>query len=165
MKSTIRNLSTLAALPLLCLLLTGGCEEPETELSRSHAYMDSLRTMLGELRLMDHELNQVIAGRQSGVSAALIVPIVRQKLRPTIQGLLDRTDDLTSTTATADVHDLFHTYLQTRLDAYNLLLQGGAESRPELFEYFGLKQIEAETLGRKLEDLIYKVRSEIPEYN
>ncbi len=154
-------------LPLLCLLLVGsGCgpEEQQTKLSSSHAYMDSVRAMLGEVRLMDHELSQVVAG-QENVSAGMIIPVIRQKLHPTLTTLRERAGTLKVWPETQDAQDLFLSYLDKRLSAYDAALQAQQESRPELFEQFSIRQIEAETLGRELEDVLRRLRTEIPGYH
>lgn len=156
----------ISRLPLLCFLLVGascGPEEQQTELSNSHAYMDSVRAMLGEVRLMDHELSQVVAG-QGSVSAGMIIPVIRRKLHPTLTTLRDRAGALKVMPDTQDAQDLFLSYLDKRLSAYDAALQAQHESRPELFEQFSIRQIEAETLGRELEDVLRRLRTEIPGY-
>lgn len=159
----IRHLTHLISCLLAVALIQ--CGPQDTELNRSHAYMDSLKTMLGELRLMDHELNQIVADHEGPVSANLIIPIISDKLRPTVATLHSRTTTLQTTPATESVHQLMMKYLDARLKAYNTALQGQAESRPELFEAFALEQIGAETLGRELADEIYRLRGQIPGYH
>ena len=147
----------LAALGLAC-----GCDEPDSKLQRTHAYMDSLRLYLGDLRLMDHELGKVI--ETDTVSADVIVPLIAESLRPTLSDLRRRADFLQPTPITRDAHLLLLSYLDVRLQAYDAALQGQAESRPELFELFARKQIEAQQIGRDLQDEAQRLRSQIPAY-
>ena len=154
---TIFRVALLAALSLSC-----GCGEPDTELRLNHAYMDSLGLYLGDLRLMDYELGKVV--ETDTVSADVIVPLILERLRPTLDGLRRRADFLRPTPLMHNAHTLLLSYLDVRLQAYDAALQGHAESRPELFELFARKQIEAQQIGRDLEDEAQRLRSQIPAY-
>ena len=124
--------------------------------------MDSLRLYLGDLRLMDHELGKII--ETDTVSADVIVPLVAERLRPTVSDLRRRADSLQPTPVLDNAHTLLLSYLDVRLQAYDAVLQGQAEARPELFELFARKQIEAQQIGRDLEDEAQRLRSQIPAY-
>lgn len=149
----------LAATASVALTLATGCGEEQTELQRSRAYMDSLGVFLGELRLMEHELNKVVLS--DTVSADLIVPVIAERLRPTVSDLQRRTDGLRPTADVRIAHELLLKYLDLRLQAYDAALQANAESRPELFDVFAIRQIEAQEIGHKLEDESQRLISQV----
>lgn len=149
----------LAATASVALTLTTGCGEEQTELQRSNAYMDSLGVFLGELRLMEHELNKIVLS--DTVSADLIVPVIAERLRPTVSDLQRRTDGLRPTADVRIAHELLLKYLDLRLQAYDAALQANAESRPELFDVFAIRQIEAQEIGHKLEDESQQLISQV----
>lgn len=144
----------------LALAACGG-DEP-TELDRTHAYMDSLRQYLGDLRLMDHELGEVVT--TDTVEATTIVPIIAGNLHPTVSDLLERARQLQPTPEVAPAHALLISYLETRLEAYDAALQGNNAQRPDLFQLFARKQVEAQEIGRQLEDEAQRLRTQVPEY-
>lgn len=146
---------------LFALLLTA-CGQQDAELQKTHAYMDSLRLYLGDLRVMDYELNQVVEG--DTVSADVIIPLIAAKLRPTVDDLRQRADSLQPTAVVASAHTMLVSYLDTRLQAYDAALQGQSENRPELFELFAHKQIEAQDIGDELETEAQRLRTQIPDY-
>ncbi len=147
---------------LAALVLTTGCGKKDAELQQTHAYMDSLRIYLGDLRLMDHEINKAIAG--DSVSADLIVPMIAERLRPTVDDLRQRADGLHPTPAVRSAHTLLISYLDVRLQAYDAALRGQTEARTELFDLFSSKQIEAQMIGRDLEEESRRLLSQIPDY-
>ncbi len=147
---------------LVALGLAAGCGGGDTELQNTHAYMDSLRVYLGDLRLMDHQLGKVV--QSDTVSAEVSVPLIAETLRPTVGDLRRRADDLQVTPVVRDAHTLLLAYLDIRLQAYDAALQGQAEARPELFELFARKQTEAEEMGRHLEDETQRLRALVPAY-
>jgi len=144
------------------LALLPGCGEENEELQQTHAYMDSLRMYLGDLRVMDYELNQVVTS--DTVSADLIIPLIAESLRPTVEDLRNRSDKLEPTPTVRVAHALLLDYLDTRLQAYDAALRGQAESWPELFGLFARKQIEAQEIGHDLEDEAQRLRTQIPDY-
>lgn len=151
-----------ALLVAVATLMLTACAQQDTELQQTHAYMDSLRLYLGDLRLMNHELNQIVEG--DSIGADIIIPIIAEQLRPTMDDLRQRADRLVPTPAVAQAHGLLVRYLDTRLQAYDAALQGQAEDRPELFDLFALKQIEAQDIGDELETEAQRLRTQIPEY-
>ena len=150
-------------LPLLVALLLVACEPEDTELQRTHAYMDSLGVFLGELRLMDHQLNKIITA--DTLAAEIIVPEIAGRFRPTIAGLRGRVAAVPTTPAVDTTQTLLLQYLDTRLAAYDAAIQGHAEDRPDLFEVFARKQIEAQNLGDELEAQVQRLRGELPGFN
>ncbi|MDA0338032.1 MAG: hypothetical protein O2782_22915 [bacterium] len=157
------QLTTRLLLPLVAALaLLSGCADRDTELQQTHAYMDSLRLYLGDLRLMDYDLRQIVEG--DTVSADLIIPVIAETLRPKVEDLRRRADVLRPTPQTLAAHTLLLDYLDARLQAYDAALQGQAEARPELFEMFAHKQMEAQDIGNDLEDEAQRLRTQIPDY-
>lgn len=144
------------------LALLPGCGEEDEELQKTHAYMDSLKIYLGDLRLMDYELGQVVAN--DAVSADVIIPLIAESLRPTVEDLRNRSDKLEPTPVVRNAHILLLGYLDTRLQAYDAALQGQAESREELFDLFARKQIEAQGIGNDLEDEAQRLRTQLQDY-
>ncbi len=149
--------------PLVAALaLLSGCGDRDTELQQTHAYMDSLRLYLGDLRLMDYDLRQIVEG--DTVSADLIIPVIAETLRPKVENLRRRADGLQPTPQVLAAHALLLDYLDVRLQAYDAALQGQAEARTELFEMFAHKQMEAQDIGNDLEDEAQRLRTQIADY-
>ena len=144
------------------LMLLPACGEDTGDLQQTHAYMDSLRLYLGDLRLMDHQLAKIV--ESDTVSADLIIPVIAESLRPKVEELRQRADVLQPTPLVHNVHTLLLSYLDTRLQAYDAALLGQAEARPELFELFAHKQFEAQQIGEALEDEAQRLRSQVAEY-
>ncbi len=143
-------------------LLTTACGQPDSELQRTHTYMDSLRVYLGDLRLMDYNLKMTVPA--DSVSSDVIIPLIAEDLRPTVDDLRRRADGLQVTPAVAAVHALLLQYLDARLQAYDAALQGQTEGREDLFDLFAVKQIEAQEIGDDLETEAQRLRTQVPDY-
>ena len=150
------------AITLLLVAFAAACAAGETELQRTHIYMDSLRVYLGELRRMDHDLNKVVT--TDTLAADVIVPLIAERFRPTVADLRRRASAVTTTATVDSAHGLLLRYLDMRLQAYDAAIRGRDESRPELYEEFAHRQIEAQILGDDLEDLVQALRTSIPGY-
>ena len=140
-----------------------GCGSGDTELARTHRDMDSLRVYLGELRAMEYELGEVVSS--DSVASEVIVPLIADRFRPTVAGLRGRAEGLRATEPVRTARNLLLSYLEVRLQAYDAAILGQAEGRPELFELFAAKQSQADSLGRALEDEVFRLRSAVPGYD
>lgn len=140
-----------------------GCGAGDTELARTHRDLDSLRAYLGQLRAMEDELAAATGAGE--VSSEVIVPLIAARFRPTLAALRQRAERLEPTERVRGTRDLLLTYLDVRLGAYDAAIQGQAEGRPELFDLFAARQDRADSLGRGLEDQIFRLRSSVPGYD
>lgn len=112
--------------------------------------------MLQELRVLDKQIaSQVTADT---LDAGRIVPLIRDQFRPAIAGLRQRVEALRPDSVEARVNQQFLRYLDLRLRAYDLAIQGEKERRDELFEEFARLQVQADAEGRSLEEEIRQAR-------
>ncbi|MEE2659438.1 MAG: hypothetical protein VX733_13105 [Candidatus Latescibacterota bacterium] len=136
--------------------------EESAQLERRHDYMDSLRVYLGDLRLLDYQIGEAV--QEDTIASHRIVPLIIETLRPTLENLRKRSLSLQRPEGTEEVHELLIHYLDLRIEAYDDAIRGEAEGKPGLFKRFSQKQIEADGLGRKLEDELHELRGRTPGY-
>jgi hypothetical protein len=148
-------------LPLLAIVVAGCPAAPPAPPS-ANAYLDSLRVILGELRYMDHELGKLVQG--DAVRGAIIVPLIEERFRPTVDGLRQRAQRLATTDSVRAVHQTLMRYLDVRLEAYDAALEGHREQRAELLEAFVRKQVEADSIGRSLQAEAQRLSRRLPAY-
>lgn len=149
---------------LLLYLLTGillsGCdEEPQTEygrISEIDAYLEKIKDVLQETR----SLNQQVAAAvpTDSVQADVIVPLIESRFRPILVALYQRTEKIEHGEKLAPVHQKLLTFLRLQIEAFDLVIQGARQERPELFDQFGQRQADADAAGRILDKAIEELR-------
>lgn len=156
-----RVASAAQALAFAALVACGESGDPE--LARTHQYLDSLKVYLGELRVMEYDLGQVV--QSETMASDVIVPLIAERCRPTVSGLRQRAARLQLTDRVRPTQQVLISYLDLRLAAYDAALRGQAEGRPELFELFTRRQAEADSVGLVLKDAVYQLRAQVPDYH
>lgn len=119
-------------------------------------YLQEVQQVLQELRVLDQQIAaQVIADT---LDSSRIVPLIRQRYRPALADLHQRVAGLKPDSAFAAVNQHLLDYLDLRLQAYDLAIRGEREQRQEFFEEFSRLQVQADGLGRSLEEELRQVR-------
>ncbi|MCC7261365.1 MAG: hypothetical protein IT369_02470 [Candidatus Latescibacteria bacterium] len=127
-----------------------GAPEPGSD------YMREVQQVLLELRVLDKQIaSQVTADT---IAANTIVPLIRDQFRPALAGLRQRVAALQPDSALTPVNEQLVRYLDLRLKAYDLAIQGEQEQRQDLFEEFARLQVQADAEGRSLEEEIRQAR-------
>jgi hypothetical protein len=141
------------AFALLALVACGG---REAEVPAGRDYLQEVQQVLQELRVLDRQIAaQVIADT---LDSGSIVPLIRQQYRPTLALLRQRVAALAPDSAFSEVNQQLLGYLDLRLRAYDLAIQGEQEQRQELFEEFARLQVQADAEGRALEEGLRQAR-------
>lgn len=146
-------------------LVLNGCGDDELRAQRlvEHSFLDSVAVHLQNLRALDQEIGRVVM--TDTVSSVEIVPLIAERFRPVIAGLHRRVTALRTTPKVAPAKESLLHYLDLRLAAYDAAIAGLAEDRAELFEEFSRKQIEADRLGRAMEQQIREIKTQVPGYS
>lgn len=140
----------------LAVLLLAACGGREAKAPSGKEYMREVQQVLQELRLLDRQIaDQVTADT---LDSSRIMPLIRQQYRPALAGLRQRVAALEPDSALAAVNQQLLRYLDLRLRAYDLAIQGEQEERQELFEEFSRLQVQADAEGRALEEELRQAR-------
>lgn len=141
---------------LIAVLALAACGQRGKPQAAARDYMQEVRQVLQELRALDRQIaTQVTADT---LDSSSIVPLIRQRYRPILADLRQRVGGLQPDSALAGVNQQLLHYLDLRLRAYDLAMQGEQEQRPELFEEFARLQVQADGVGRSLEEELRQVR-------
>ena len=141
---------------LIAVLTLAACGQRGKPQAAARDYMQEVRQVLQELRALDRQIaTQVTADT---LDSSSIVPLIRQRYRPVLADLRRRVGGLEPDSALAGVNQQLLHYLDLRLRAYDLAMQGEQEQRPELFEEFARLQVQADGVGRSLEEELRQVR-------
>lgn len=140
---------------LVAALLLAACGR-RTEQAQGAAYLQQVQQVLQELRALDQQIAAQVTADTLGSNR--IVPLIRQQYRPALAGLRQRVAGLSPSTGLEGVNQQLLHYLDLRLRAYDLAIQGAQEERPELFEEFSRLQVEADQVGRTLEEELRQAR-------
>lgn len=135
---------------LIAALLLAACGRREGKAPEAGKdYMQEVQQVLLELRVLDKQIAAQVTADTLGSSR--IVPLIRQQYRPALAGLRQRVAALSPGEDLAAVNQQLLRYLDLRLQAYDLAIQGEREQRQELFEEFSRLQVQADAAGRELE--------------
>ena len=124
--------------------------------SSNKGYLQEVQQVLQELRALDQQIAAQVTA--DTLDSRSIVPLIRQQYRPALAGLRQRVAGLKPDSAFAAVNQELQRYLDLRLQAYDLAIQGEQEQRQELFEQFSQLQVQADGVGRNLEDALRQAR-------
>lgn len=147
---------------LLIACMAVGCGERQSEYGEPEAvqaYLGGIRGVLQELRGLDQEIAAAVSA--DTMDADVIVPLIEERFRPALAGIQQRASGLTAADDLASVQRELMTYLELRLRAFDLAIQGRREGRPELFDEFTRLQIQADRLGRRLERSVTRLRASL----
>jgi hypothetical protein len=159
-----RTLGALLAAAALAATCLWGCgTERQTEYgpgAQVAAYMKEVRQVLQELRQLNRQLAEAVPG--DTVATSVIIPLIADRFRPALAGLEERATRMAPTPQLEPVHRQLQEYLRLWREGFDLALQGDREGRPELFSEFGRRQLQADQVGRVLEDQLARVRQALP---
>ena len=147
---------------LLFLFLLLSCDEKQTEYGSAgnvRVYLNNIKDIFQQLRSLEQEIGQAVSG--DTVAVEVIAPLIQRRFRPTLVDLRDRALQLEATTALDSVHQQLLSYLELRIRAFDLVLEGVRQERPELLDEFTRLQIEADRTGRDLEKTILRIRQSL----
>ena len=147
---------------LLFLLLLPSCGEKQTEYGPAgdvRVYLDELKDILQQLRSLEQQIGRAVPA--DTVAIEVIAPLIQTRFRPALTDLRDRALQLQAGAALDSVHQQLLSYLELRIRAFDLVLEGVRQERPELFDEFTRLQIEADRTGRGLEKAILKIRQSL----
>ena len=147
---------------LLTLLLLPSCGEKQTEYGPAgevRIYLDELKDILQQLRSLEQQIGQAVP--TDTVAIEVIAPLIQDRFRPTLVDLHDRALRLQAGAALDSVHQQLLSYLELRIRAFDLVLEGVRQEQPELFDEFTRLQIEADRTGRVLEKTIVRIRQSL----
>lgn len=137
---------------VMALVACGG----RGEQANKKDYLQEVQQVLLELRVLDKQIAAQVTA--DTLDSRRIVPLIRQQYRPTLAGLRQRVAGLKPDSAFAAVNQELQRYLDLRLQAYDLAIQGAQEQRQELFEQFSQLQVQADIAGRALEEALHQAR-------
>lgn len=141
---------------LIAVLALVACGQRGKSQAAGKDYLQEVQQVLQELRVLDQQIAvQVTADT---LDSSSIVPLIRQRYRPALAELHQRVSGLKPDSAFAVVNQQLLRYLDLRLHAYDLAIQGEREQRQELFEEFSALQVQADAVGRSLEEELRQVR-------
>lgn len=143
-----------AALWIAC----GGEKEAGAPAPAPKGYLDEVQQVLLELRVLDKQIAAQITA--DTLDANRIVPLIRNQFRPALAGLRQRVGGFRPDSAYAGVNGQLLRYLDLRLQAYDLAIQGAQERQQELFDEFGRLQVQADAEGRNLEEALRQARQQ-----
>ena len=147
---------------LLCVLLLACGESRQSEygpVPEVIDYLEKIKDILQEVRVLDQQIAQAVPA--DSVQAEVIVPLIEARFRPVLATLYERAQKIEHGQPLAPTHQKLLDYLRLRLQAFDLVLQGDRENRPELFEAFGRCQIEADAVGRSLEKTLLDIQQSL----
>ncbi len=135
-----------------CFLALAACGRGRegAEAGRAENYLGEVKQLLQELRALDQQIARQITA--DTLDSRLIVPLIRQEFRPGIARLHERASRLDHPSSIDSTHQKLLRYLELRLGAYDLAIRGEEEQNPQLFAQFSRLQLEADTVGRTLEE-------------
>ena len=145
---------------LLGLLLCTCGRRAEESSAPAAEYLKEVQQVLQALRVLDQQIAQQVTS--DTLASNQIVPQIRQEFRPTIARLRERVAGLKPGAGFEAVNRELLDYLDLRLKAYDLAIQGAQEEKPELLEEFGRLQIRADAVGRTLEEDLRHARQQHP---
>ena len=143
---------------LLLMLMCCACGRGGEQAPAAGNYLQEVQQVLQALRVLDQQISQQVTG--DTLASNQIVPLIRQEFRPTIARLRERVAGLQPDSTFAAVNQQLLHYLDLRLKAYDLAIQGAQEERPELFEEFARLQVQADGVGRALEEDLRTARQQ-----
>lgn len=148
------------AVLVAALFLTSACSDEKSgensEVVQVDAYLDQVKYLLQEVRSMEREIARAVPA--DSVAIEVIAPLISERFRPKLQQLIAQADALETTPDLVASHQLLKDYLRLRMEAFELVLAGVRQQRPELFEQFGQRLAAAEATGRSLEMAVERVR-------
>lgn len=136
---------------LFCFLATFSCGTPsrDTEFGASDTvgqYLEAVKPLLQDLRLLEQQIEAAVPADQ--VESHVIVPLIEEQILPQLNRLRERARLLPATAELMPTNDKLLAYLELRIAAYHLVLEGARENRPELFASFDHRQVEADSASR-----------------
>lgn len=147
---------------LLALLLLPSCGEKQTEYGPAgevRIYLDELKDILQQLRSLEQQIGQAVPA--DTIAIEVLAPLIQTRFRPALADLHDRALQLQAGAALDSVHQQLLSYLELRIRAFDLVLEGVRQEQPELFDEFTRLQIEADRTGRALEKTIIRIRQSL----
>jgi hypothetical protein len=122
-------------------------------------YLETVRPLLQEVRALDVRIARAVPA--DSVDAQLIAPLIEEDFRPRLVSLHERAGRIAHTAELEATHRLLEEYLRLRLEAFDLILQGVRQSRPELFAQFDLRLARADSLGSALESALFQIQQSL----
>lgn len=119
-------------------------------------YLQEVQQVLQELRVLDQQIAAQVTA--DTLDSSRIVPLIRQQYRPAMAGLRQRVAGLKPDSGFAVVNQRLLHYLDLRLQAYDLAIRGEREQRQEFFEEFSRLQVQADAVGRTVEEALRQAR-------
>jgi hypothetical protein len=119
-------------------------------------YLQQVQQVLQELRALDKEIAAQVTA--DTLDSKRIMPLIRQQYQPALAGLRKRVAGLKPDSAFAAINQQLLGYLDLRLRAYDLAIQGEHEERQELFEEFSRLQVQADAAGQALGEELRQAR-------
>ena len=142
--------------------LSCGAPSRDTEFGASNTvglYLEAVKPILQDLRLLERQIEEAVPA--DNVQSDVIVPLIEEQFLPQLTKLHDRVQQLPTTAELLATNDKFLAYLELRMKAYNLVLQGARENRPELFASFDQKQAAADSASRVFETSLRQVQDSL----
>ena len=157
-------LGNLRYLIVAACLAVLACETPsrDTKFGASNSvglYLEGVKPLLQDLRVLDRQIEDAIPA--DSVDSHIIVPLIEERFRPQLTQLHGRAQQLPTTAKLLPTNRKLLAYLDLRIKAYDLVLEGDRESRPELFTSFYHKQIEADSAARVFETSLRQVQDSL----
>jgi hypothetical protein len=155
------NVKYLLAAGCLAVL---ACETPsiDTKFGASNSvglYLEGVKPLLQDLRVLDRQIEDAVPA--DSVDSHVIVPLIEERFLPQLMQLRGRAQQLPTTAKLLATNRKLLAYLDLRIEAYDLVLEGARENRPELFAAFYNKQIEADTAARVFETSLRQVQDSL----
>ena len=145
----------------ICCVLALSCDSSprQTEfgpVSTVSAYLEGVRPVLQDLRVLNREIEDAV--QSESVQIEVILPLIKEEYRPQLIQLQNRAQQLAPGTNLRPINDKLLAYLELRIRAYDLVLAGARENKPELFTAFYQTQIEADSAARVFETSLRQVQ-------
>ena len=142
--------------------LSCGAPSRDTEFGGSNTvglYLEAVKPILQDLRLLERQIEDAVPA--DNVESHVIVPLIEEQFLPQLKQLRERAQQLPTTAELLATNSKLLAYLGLRIRAYNLVLQGARENRPELFTSFYHKQVEADSASRVFETSLRQVQDSL----
>ena len=142
--------------------LSCGAPSRDTEFGASNTvgrYLEAVKPLLQDLRVLDRQIEDAVPA--DNVESHVIVPLIEERFLPQLTQLHERAQQLPTTAKLLATNSKLLSYLELRMRAYDLALEGARQNRPELFASFYQKQVEADSAARVFETSLRQVQDSL----
>ncbi len=142
--------------------LSCGAPSRDTEFGAANTvgrYLEAMKPLLQDLRLLDRQIEDAVPA--DNVESHVIVPLIEKQFLPQLKLLHQRAQQLPTTAELLATNSKLLSYLELRMRAYDLVLEGARQNRPELFTSFYQKQVEADSAARVFETSLRQVQDSL----